>query len=130
MSFIAIVMIIMSGCHLKYLFTLFAGSIGAGLLGLIMFKDKLTGGFRSDRIAAWLDPFADPSGTSYQTIQGLYAIGSGGLFGVGLGQSKQKYLYIPEAHNDFIFAILAEELGFVGCAIVLILFAKISHNHH
>ena len=55
-------------------------------------------------------------------MQSLYAIGSGGLFGVGLGESKQKYLYIPEAHNDFIFAILAEELGFVGCLIVLILF--------
>lgn len=62
------------------------------------------------------------SGTAYQTSQGLYAIGSGGLFGVGLGESKQKYLYIPEAHNDFIFAILAEELGFVGCVAVLILF--------
>lgn len=123
MSFIAIVMIIMAGCHLKYLFTLFAGAIGTGLLGFMMFKDKLSGGFRSDRITAWLDPFADPSGTAYQTIQGLYAIGSGGLFGVGLGQSKQKYLYIPEAHNDFIFAILAEEIGFVGCATVLILFA-------
>ena len=65
----------------------------------------------------------NPTGTSYQTIQGLYAIGSGGLFGVGLGESKQKYLYIPEAHNDFIFAILAEELGFIGCTVVLGLFA-------
>ena len=72
---------------------------------------------------AWLNPWEDTSGTSYQTVQGLYAIGSGGLFGVGLGESKQKYLYIPEAHNDFIFAILAEELGFVGCLLVIALFA-------
>lgn len=59
----------------------------------------------------------------WQVIQGLYAIGSGGLFGVGLGNSKQKYLYIPEPHNDFIFAVLAEELGFIGCMIVIVLFA-------
>ena len=93
---------------------------------LVFFKDKLTNGFRSDRIEAWLHPMDNPSGTAYQTIQGLYAIGSGGLFGVGLGESKQKYLYIPEAHNDFIFAILAEELGFVGCALVLVLFATLT----
>ena len=61
--------------------------------------------------------------TGWQIVQSLYAIGSGGLFGVGLGESKQKYLYIPEPHNDFIFAVLAEELGFIGCAVVIILFA-------
>lgn len=79
--------------------------------------------FRSDRIMAWLDPWANTSGTSYQTVQGLYAIGSGGLFGVGLGESRQKYLYVSEPQNDFIFSILAEELGFVGCVVVIILFA-------
>lgn len=88
-----------------------------------IFRDKITSGFRSDRIDAWLHIWENTSGTAYQTSQGLYAIGSGGLFGVGLGESKQKYLYIPEAHNDFIFAILAEELGFVGCVAVLILFS-------
>ena len=62
------------------------------------------------------------TGDGWQVVQSLYAIGSGGLFGVGLGESKQKYLYIPEPHNDFIFSILSEELGFVGCAIVIILF--------
>ena len=61
--------------------------------------------------------------TGWQVVQSLYAIGSGGLFGVGLGESKQKYLYIPEPHNDFIFSVLAEELGFIGCAVVIILFA-------
>ena len=59
----------------------------------------------------------------WQIIQSLYAIGSGGIFGVGLGNSTQKYLYIPEPHNDFIFAVLAEELGFVGCILVIVLFA-------
>ena len=70
-----------------------------------------------------MNPWQDIRGDGWQVVQSLYAIGSGGLFGVGLGDSKQKYLYIPEPHNDFIFSILAEELGFVGCAVVLILFA-------
>lgn len=61
--------------------------------------------------------------TGWQVVQSLNAIGSGGLFGVGLGNSTQKYLYLPEAHNDFIFSIIAEELGFIGCAFVIILFA-------
>ena len=69
-----------------------------------------------------MDPFADKQGSGWQIIQSLYAIGSGGLFGVGLGNSTQKYLYLPEAHNDFIFSIIAEELGFVGCVIVIALF--------
>lgn len=119
---VTVIMIIMSGCQLKYLVWLAGGVLGACAIAFPFVKDKLMSSFRSDRIMAWLDPWANTSGTSYQTVQGLYAIGSGGLFGVGLGESTQKYLYIPEAHNDFIFAILAEELGFVGCAIVLALF--------
>ena len=78
--------------------------------------------FRLERIATYFDPWEDAQGTGYQTVQSLYAIGSGGMFGLGLGNSKQKYLYIPEPHNDFIFSILAEELGFVGCLLVIILF--------
>ena len=70
-----------------------------------------------------MDPCKDATGDGWQVIQSLYAIGSGGLFGAGLGESKQKFLYIPEPHNDFIFSILGEEVGFIGCAIVLILFA-------
>ncbi len=119
---VTIIMIIMSGCKIRYLLSLAGGALGVAILAFPFLKDKLMSSFRSDRILAWLDPWANTSGTSYQTVQGLYAIGSGGLFGVGLGESTQKYLYIPEAHNDFIFAILAEELGFVGCAIVLTLF--------
>ncbi len=75
-----------------------------------------------ERITAFLDPWADPTDSGWQIIQSLYAIGSGGLFGVGLGESKQKYLYLSEPHNDFIFAIIAEELGFVGCVVVITLF--------
>ena len=79
--------------------------------------------FIFNRITAFMDPWADAKGTGWQIIQSLYAIGSGGLFGVGLGNSTQKYLYLPEPHNDFIFAVLAEELGFIGCLLVIILFA-------
>lgn len=122
MGIIAVVIIIMAGCEFRYLFSLAAmGIAGLGFI-LLVFKDKLSSSFRSDRIEAWLRPFENMSDKGYQTVQGLYAIGSGKLFGVGLGASKQKYLYIPEAHNDFIFAIIAEELGFVGCVAVIILF--------
>ena len=81
-----------------------------------------TQGFRSTRIQTWLDPFSDPKGTGWQIVQSFYAIASGGLFGLGLGQSKQKYLYLPEPHNDFIFSVIAEELGFFGCILVISLF--------
>ena len=122
MGIITVVIIIMSGCEFKYLSSLATmGIAGLGFI-LLVFKDKLSSSFRSDRIEAWLRPFENKSDKGYQTVQGLYAIGSGKLFGVGLGASKQKYLYIPEAHNDFIFAIIAEELGFVGCTAVIILF--------
>ncbi len=82
-----------------------------------------TAQYRLQRVVTFLDPWKDATGDGWQVIQSLYAIGSGGLFGVGLGESKQKFLYIPEPHNDFIFSILGEELGFVGCAFVIILFA-------
>jgi len=71
----------------------------------------------------WLDPFIDPKGKGWQAVQSLYAIGAGGLFGLGLGNSRQKYLYLPEAHNDFIFAVVGEELGFVGAFVIMLLFA-------
>ena len=85
------------------------------------FREKFQ--YALTRIVTFMDPWQDASGTGWQVIQSLYAIGSGGLFGAGLGDSKQKYLYLPEPHNDFIFSVLAEELGFVGCIIVFILFA-------
>ncbi|MBQ8600476.1 MAG: FtsW/RodA/SpoVE family cell cycle protein, partial [Clostridia bacterium] len=73
-------------------------------------------------IETWLHPEADPTGSGFQTLQSLYAIGSGGPLGVGLGQSTQKHLYIPEPQNDYIFAIVCEELGFVGAMMVIVLF--------
>jgi len=80
-------------------------------------------GYAGRRINAWLDPDADPLGLGYQTRQSLMAVGSGGLLGQGLGQSRQKYLYLPEEHNDYIFAIVCEELGFIGAVLILMLFA-------
>lgn len=118
------VMMIMAGSRIKYFMTL--GSIGAvgGLAGIIFLAQATgKGDFRMARLTSFIDPWADSSGDSWQIVQSLYAIGSGGLFGAGLGESKQKYLYIPEPHNDFIFSILAEELGFLGCLLVIVLFA-------
>ena len=117
------VMMIMAGCRLLYF--VIAGLIGALVMtvGIIALQATGKGGFRIKRIMSFMDPWADATEVGWQAVQGLYAIGAGGLFGVGLGESKQKYLYIPEPHNDFIFSILAEELGFVGCVIVILLFA-------
>lgn len=82
-----------------------------------------TKGYASERITAWKDPWSDPLDNGYQAIQSRYAIGSGGFLGLGLGRSRQKYLYLPEEHNDYIFAIVCEELGFVGAIGILLLFA-------
>ena len=79
----------------------------------------------ADRVASFRDPFSDPTGDGWQIVQSLYAIGSGGLTGLGLGQSRQKYLYLPEEHNDFIFSVACEELGFLGAGLILILFAML-----
>lgn len=112
------VMMIVAGC--KFWHFLATGVVGGiPLLTLLIIKEP----YRLQRVTTFLDPWKDMRGDGWQVIQSLYAIGSGGLFGAGLGESKQKYLYIPEPHNDFIFSILAEELGFIGCAAVLILFA-------
>ncbi len=80
-------------------------------------------GYGSDRIAFWLDPWSDPTDQGFQTIQSLLAIGSGGILGRGIGQSRQKYLWVPEPHNDFIFSIVCEELGLVGAVVIILLFA-------
>ncbi len=79
--------------------------------------------YAADRVAAWLHPEDDPAGKGYQTLQSLYAIGSGGLLGLGIGQGRQKYLYLPEEHNDYIFSIVCEELGYIGAILILLLFA-------
>jgi cell division protein FtsW len=111
------IMIFLGGAKLWWFLGGAAGAVAAGTLFITKFA------YASSRITSWLDPFSDTSGKGYQIIQSLYAIGSGGLFGLGLGQSRQKYLYLPEEHNDFIFSVLCEELGFVGAALVLALFA-------
>ncbi|MBR2587681.1 MAG: putative lipid II flippase FtsW [Bacilli bacterium] len=120
---ITVTMMVMAGCRIAHFANvgIVVVSLVIGVIGFLQVTGK--GGFRLDRIATFFDPWADAQGTGYQMVQSLYAIGSGGFFGVGLGASKQKYLYIPEPHNDFIFAIIAEELGFIGCCFVIILFA-------
>lgn len=115
---ICVVMMIIAGC--KPLQIILPG-VGVGvpaIIALIIFEP-----YRLSRVTTFLNPWSDELGEGWQVIQSLYAIGSGGIFGVGLGQSKQKYLYLPEPQNDFIFSVLAEELGFVGCVFVIILFA-------
>lgn len=95
----------------------------AGVIGfvLIVFTNIIPYG--QTRIENWLHPEADPLDGGFQVLQSLYAIGSGGVLGVGIGNSKQKYMYLPEVQNDYVFSIVCEELGFVGAAIVIILFA-------
>ncbi|QRG65764.1 stage V sporulation protein E [Brevibacillus choshinensis] len=112
----AIVMIFAAGARISHFAAL--GMVGvAGFIGLI-----LSAPYRIKRITSFLDPWSDPLNTGYQIIQSLYAIGPGGLLGLGLGQSRQKHLYLPEPYNDFIFSIVAEELGFIGGTLILLLF--------
>ena len=99
-----------------------AGGLGAAAIAAAVIALPELVPYATDRLASWRDPFADPLGEGHQTIQSLYAIASGGLAGLGLGNSRQKYLYVPEPQNDFIFSILCEELGFIGAALVVALF--------
>ncbi len=111
------IMMILGGTNWKYL-------VGLALLGLALVAVYLLAkGYTASRIMAWLDPEAYPLDEGLQILQSQYAIGSGGLLGLGFGMSRQKYLYLPEEHNDYIFAIVCEELGFVGAVGILILFA-------
>ncbi|QJA10227.1 stage V sporulation protein E [Romboutsia sp. CE17] len=110
------VMLFVAGMSMRFVATMIG--IGAGLFAVLV----LSAPYRLKRVLSFLDPFQDPLGSGYQVIQSLYAIGSGGLFGLGLGKSKQKYFYIPEPQNDFIFAIIGEELGLIGCIVVMMLF--------
>jgi cell division protein FtsW len=111
-----VIMIFCSGARMIHI-------MGLGLVCSIIFITfAMTQEYRWSRITAFQDPWADPLGSGYQLIQSLYAIGNGGVSGSGLGNSTQKYLYLPEAHTDFIFAITAEEVGFVGVVFILILY--------
>ena len=110
------VMMFLGGTRLRW-FAL--GALGGGALVLLYLSTK---GYASDRIMAWKNPFDYAKDEGYQIVQSLYAIGSGGLFGLGFGHSRQKYLYLPEPENDYLFAIVCEELGLVGALLVLALF--------
>lgn len=115
---IGIVLLIIGGLPKRYI-------IGGGALGVLGVAGLIVSGaisYGSDRITYWLDPWADATGKGFQTIQSLLAIGSGGILGRGIGQSRQKYLWVPEPHNDFIFSIVCEELGLIGAVIIIILF--------
>ncbi len=113
---VTFVMLFVAGMNMKFVMSM----IGLGAAAFVVLV--LSAPYRLKRVTSFLDPFQDPLGAGYQVIQSLYAIGSGGLFGLGLGKSKQKYFYIPEPQNDFIFAIIGEELGLVGCIVVMMLF--------
>ncbi len=117
---IGAVLMFIGGTGLKW-FGLAAVGGAAAIAAAVLFLPDLVP-YAASRLSSWLDPFADPLGEGHQTIQSLYAIASGGAVGLGLGNSRQKYLYVPEPQNDFIFSILCEELGFVGAAAVLLLF--------
>lgn len=104
------------------LFAVGAGIIAA-VIALVILKPEVLMNYAGERIVAWLDKSYEPLDARWQTNNSLYAIGSGGFWGAGLGNSKQKYLYVSEPQNDFIFSIVCEELGFVGAAAIVLLFA-------
>src|ERR1019366_7939588 len=113
---IAIAMLYVAGLDGKYI-------VGAGLASLpIVYLLIVRVSYRYDRFMAFLNPTSDPQGHGFQLLQSLIAVGSGGFTGVGLMESKQKLFYLPEAHTDFIFAVLCEEMGFIGGALVVALF--------
>lgn len=117
MGMVGVAMMYVAGTAVGYLA---AGAAGAALFVLVYITFM---GYAGDRVTAWLHPEQDPADTGYQILQSLYAIGSGGVFGLGLGRSRQKYLYLPFQHNDYIFAIVCEELGLLGAVAIMALFA-------
>jgi len=114
---IALVMFFVAGLSLRYLLTALAAAVPAAYLLILRVP------YRYERVMAFLHPAADPRGHGFQLMQSLIAVGSGGIFGVGLMESRQKLFYLPEAHTDFIFAVLSEELGLIAALVVLGLFA-------
>ena len=119
MGMVAVVMMYVAGTHPKWLL---AGA-GAAAVFVVIYITFM--GYAGDRVSAWLHPELDPSDTGYQILQSLYAIGSGGLFGLGFGRSRQKYLYLPFQYNDYIFAVICEELGLMGAVLIILLFAAL-----
>ena len=119
MGMVAVVMMFVAGTHPKWLLA----GVGIAVVFVAVYITFM--GYAGDRVTAWLHPESDPSDTGYQILQSLYAIGSGGLFGLGFGKSRQKYLYLPFQYNDYIFAIICEELGLIGALLIVVLFAAL-----
>ena len=119
MGMVAVVMMYVAGTAPKWLWM----GAAAAVVFVVIYVSFM--GYAGDRITAWLHPEQDPADTGYQILQSLYAIGSGGLFGLGLGKSRQKYLYLPFQYNDYIFAIICEELGLFGAVLIILLFAAL-----
>lgn len=119
MGMVGVVMMFVAGTRAKWLG---AGAAAAAAFVLIYISFM---GYAGDRVTAWLHPEQDPGDTGYQILQSLYAIGSGGLFGMGFGKSRQKYLYLPFQYNDYIFAIICEELGLIGALAIIALFSAV-----
>ena len=117
------VLMFVGGTGLRWFGIAIGGVVAAVAAAVVLLPDLVP--YAASRLESWLDPFADPLGAGHQTIQSLYAIGSGGATGLGLGNSRQKHLYVPEPQNDFIFSIICEELGFIGAAILILLFVAL-----
>lgn len=113
---------------IKYMIAAGLALIGTIAGGLMMFGHKLLHGYQMQRIQIWLNPNSDPYGAGYNIIQSLLAFAAGGFWGVGYGNSKQKLAWLPEGHTDFIFAVIAEELGFLGCFLIIGLFWTFIHR--
>jgi cell division protein FtsW len=118
----ALVVYLIAGAPLQY----FLALIPVSIIGMLTFS--LTSSYRRQRILAFLDPFSDPQGYSYHISQVLIALGSGGLFGLGVGQSRQKFEFIPEVTTDSIFAIIGEEFGFIGCLVLISLLSYLVYR--
>jgi len=118
---IAVVMILCGGANIRQFLLLGVASI-LSAVAVIAYQSKIPGSYIATRIKSWKDPFADILDETWQTANSIIAIGSGGMFGLGLGNSRQKYLYLPETKNDFVFPIVCEELGFVGAIAIIIVF--------
>ena len=119
MGMVAVVMMFIAGTHPKWLLLGAAAAVGF----LVIYVSFM--GYAGDRITAWQHPELDPADTGYQILQSLYAIGSGGLFGLGFGKSRQKYLYLPFQYNDYIFAVICEETGLLGALGIMTLFSML-----
>lgn len=113
---VTLIVLFVAGAKTSHMFALVGLVALAGVAGIVLEP------YRMARFTSFLNPWADPKGDGYQLIQSLLALGSGGIWGMGLGRSRQKCYYIPEPHNDFIFSIIGEELGLIGCTLIVILF--------